>query len=126
MQTSPIGGHLALGIVPEDKVVNTQAIAMAAKADVVLVQAGFAQESESEGGDRTFSLPYGQDELIAAMAKANPKTIVAVTSGGNVDSRSWLSTCPGVARDMVWRPGRRPCAGRDSLRRRRILPAICP
>ncbi len=95
-QTSPIGGHLALGIVPEDKVVNTQAIAMAAKADVVLVQAGFAQESESEGGDRTFSLPYGQDELIAAMAKANPKTIVAVTSGGNVDSRAWLSTVPAL------------------------------
>jgi beta-glucosidase len=95
-QTSPIGGHLALGIVPEDKVVNTQAIAMAAKADVVLVQAGFAQESESEGGDRTFALPYGQDELIAAMAKANSKTIVAVTSGGNVDSRSWLSTVPAL------------------------------
>jgi beta-glucosidase len=96
MQTSPIGGHLALGIVPEDKVVNAQAIAMAARADVVLVQAGFAQESESEGGDRTFALPYGQDELIAAMAKANPKTIVAVTSGGNVDSRSWLSSVPAL------------------------------
>jgi beta-glucosidase len=95
-QTSPIGGHLAVGIVASDKVVNTQAIAMASKADVVLIQAGFAQESESEGGDRTFSLPYGQDELIAAMAKANPKTIVAVTSGGNVDSRSWLSSVPAL------------------------------
>jgi len=95
-QTSPIGGHLAFGIVAEDKVVNEQAIAMAAKADVVLVQAGFAQESESEGGDRTFSLPYGQNELIAAMAKANPKVIVAVTSGGNVDSRAWLSSVPAL------------------------------
>ena len=93
-QTSPIGGHLAFGIVAQNKVVNAQAIAMAAKADVVLIQAGFAQESESEGGDRTFSLPYGQDELIAAMAKANSKTIVAVTSGGNFDSRAWLSKVP--------------------------------
>jgi beta-glucosidase len=96
MQTSPIGGHLALGIVEQEKVVNAQAIAMAAKADVVLVQAGFAQESESEGGDRSFALPYGQDELIAAMAKANPKTIVAVTSGGNVDSRAWLTSIPAL------------------------------
>jgi beta-glucosidase len=95
-QTSPIGGHLELGIVAEDKVVNTQAIAMATKADVVLVQAGFAQESESEGGDRTFSLPYGQDELIEAIAKANPRSIVAVTSGGNVDSRAWLASVPAL------------------------------
>jgi beta-glucosidase len=69
---------------------------MASKADAVLVQAGFAPESESEGGDRTFSLPYGQDELIAAMSKANPKTIVAVTAGGNVDSRAWLPSVPSL------------------------------
>jgi beta-glucosidase len=41
-------------------------------------------------------LPYGQDELIAAMAKANPKTIVAVTSGGSFDSRAWLSKVPAL------------------------------
>jgi beta-glucosidase len=93
-QTSPIGGHLAVGIVPADKVVDPVAIEMARKADVVLVQSGFAQESESEGGDRTFDLPYGQDELIDAMARANPRTIVANTSGGNVDSRAWLADVP--------------------------------
>lgn len=95
-QTSPLGGHLALGIIPADKLVSPQAIALAAKADAVVVQAGFAQESESEGGDRTFSLPYGQDQLISAMAKANPKTIVAVTAGGNVDSRPWLESVPAL------------------------------
>jgi beta-glucosidase len=95
-QTSPIGGHLAFGIVPQATIVSKQAIKMAAHADVVLIQAGFAPESESEGGDRTFSLPYGQDELISAMADTNRKTIVAITSGGNVDSRSWLSKVPAV------------------------------
>jgi len=95
-QNGPIGGHLALGIVPQASVVNAAAIQMAAKSDVVVVQAGYAQESESEGGDRPFALPYGQDELIAAMAKANPKTIVAVTSGGNVDSRTWLASVPAL------------------------------
>ncbi len=98
-QSSPIGAHLALAIAPEASIVSTKAIAMASKADVVLVSAGYAQESESEGGDRTFSLPYGQDELIQAMAQANPKTIVAVTSGGNVDSRAWLSSVPAFIED---------------------------
>jgi beta-glucosidase len=93
-QASPNRGHLEFGVVAQEKVVNAPAIAMAARADVVLIQAGFGQESESEGADRTFSLPYGQDELIAAMAKANPQTIVAVTSGGNFDSRAWLSKVP--------------------------------
>ena len=56
--------------------------------------AGFDQDSESEAGDRTFALPYGQDELIQAMAAANKKVIVAVTSGGNVDSNAWLDRVP--------------------------------
>ncbi|MFY9935629.1 MAG: glycoside hydrolase family 3 C-terminal domain-containing protein [Silvibacterium sp.] len=95
-QTGSFGGHFALGIVAASEVVNKQAIELASHADAVLVEAGFAQESESEGGDRTFALPYGQDELISAMAQANPKTIVAVTSGGNVDSRAWIDTVPAL------------------------------
>jgi beta-glucosidase len=95
-QTGSFGGHFALGIVPASKIVNKQAIELASHADAVLVEAGFAPDSESEGGDRTFALPYGQDELIAAMVQANPKTIVAVTSGGNVDSRAWIEKVPAV------------------------------
>ncbi len=93
-QTSPIGGHLLFAIVAQDKIVNADAIKLAARADAVVVEAGYQQESESEGGDRTFSLPFGQDELIQAMATANPDTIVAVTSGGNVDSAAWINRIP--------------------------------
>jgi beta-glucosidase len=92
---SPISGRLRLAIVAEDKVVDAKAKELAAKADVVIVAAGFDAESESEGGDRTFDLPFGQDELIRAMAAANKKTIVAVTSGGNVDSETWINKVPG-------------------------------
>jgi beta-glucosidase len=93
-QTFAIGGRLRLGIVDETKVVNARAKELAAKADVVVVAAGFSAASESEGGDRTFALPFGQDELIRAMAAANKKVIVAVTSGGNVDSNAWLDRVP--------------------------------
>ncbi len=99
-QNGPTSGRLRLAIVPEDKIVNEQARQMAAKADVVIVAAGFGsnrdETSESEGGDRTFDLPYGQDALIRAMSAANPKTIVTVTSGGNVDSTMWITQIPAL------------------------------
>ncbi|MDQ1450544.1 MAG: beta-glucosidase [Acidobacteriaceae bacterium] len=95
-QTFLIGGRLRLAIVDENKVVNARAKELAAKADVVVVAAGFSAASESEGGDRTFALPYGQDELVQAMAAANKKVIVAVTSGGNVDSNAWLDHVPAL------------------------------
>ena len=64
----------------------------------MVIGAGFSSTrdgtSESEGGDRTFALPFGQDALITAMAAANPKTIVTVTSGGNVDSTRWFAQVP--------------------------------
>jgi beta-glucosidase len=95
-QNSAIGGHLRLAIADPLKIVNPKAIEMAAKADVIIVAAGFQPESEGEGGDRTFALPYGQDELIEAMTAANPKTIVAITSGGNVDSSAWIDKVPAL------------------------------
>jgi beta-glucosidase len=84
-----------LAIVEESKIVDAKAKELAAKADAVLVAVGFDHDSESEGGDRTFDLPFGQDQLIQAMAAANKKTIVAVTAGGNVDSETWVSKVPG-------------------------------
>ncbi len=91
---SPIGGELQLGIMKEDEIVSARAKELAGKADVVVVAAGFDADSESEGSDRTFDLPYGQDRLIQAMAEANKHTIVAVTSGGSVDSESWVDRVP--------------------------------
>jgi beta-glucosidase len=92
---SPVGGRLRFAIIDQNKVVRARAKELAAKADVVLVTAGFDADSESEGGDRTFALPFGQDELISEVAAANKKTIVAVISGGNVDSTEWIDRVPG-------------------------------
>jgi len=102
-QNSPIGGKIRFGIIPVDAVVNAKAKALAAKADVVVIAAGFDDESESEGADRTFDLPFGQDQLISTLADINNKTIVTVTSGGNVDSESWINTIPVYMEN--WYPG---------------------
>jgi beta-glucosidase len=104
-QDFPIGGHLRIGITDRHKIVSAAAKALAAKADVVIVAAGFDASSESEGSDRTFSLPFGQEELIRELATVNKNTIVTVTSGGNVDPGNWLDHVPAYLE--LWYPGER-------------------
>jgi beta-glucosidase len=104
-QNSPIGGRMFVGIIDQHKIVSTAAKALAAKIDVVIIASGFDSNSESEGADRTFSLPFGQEELIREIAAVNKNTIVTVTSGGNVDPGDWLDRVPAYLE--LWYPGER-------------------
>ena len=100
-----IGGTgFAVRAVPESKIVSDAARQLAAKVDAVIVAAGFDNDSEGEGADRPFSLPFGQDELIREISAANKNTIVAITSGGNVDVASWIEHVPGLIE--MWYPGK--------------------
>jgi beta-glucosidase len=59
---------------------------LAEKADAVIFVGGLSPEWESEGFDRpTLKLPGRQDEVIARLAEANPKTIVCIQA---------VSLCP--------------------------------
>lgn len=98
-----LGGKLKLGIVPHEGVVEQEAKLLASRADAVVVAVGFDPETESEGADRTFRLPPGQEELIQEMEKANKNVIVVITGGGAVDMNSWLDATPAVLR--AWYPG---------------------
>ena len=102
-QRSRFGGTLRLGIANQKKLVSEAAKTLAAKADAVIIAAGFDPDSESEGSDRTFDMPFGQEELIRELSAANPKTIVAMTSGGNVDPGNWLDHVPAYLE--MWYPG---------------------
>jgi beta-glucosidase len=102
-QSQWLGGHLRMGIGREGSYVLPSAKALAAKANVVIVAAGFDPESESEGADRTFRLPPGQDELIHEMVTANKNTVVILNSGGNVDMNAWIDRVPALLH--VWYPG---------------------
>ena len=97
------GVRLGLGIAYQPDLVSEEARHIASIADVVVVAAGFNPSTESEGLDRTFELPWGQDALIEAVAKANPHTIVALTGGGGMDTRPWLEHVPALLH--VWYPG---------------------
>ncbi len=70
-----------------------KAVALANKSDVAIV---FVYEWMAEGMDlENLTLPEGQDELIAAVAKANPKTIVVLETGTAV-TMPWVDHVSGV------------------------------
>jgi beta-glucosidase len=98
-----LGGRLRMGIVSQSAYVSSEAKALAAKADVVVVAVGFNPGSESEGADRTFHLPPGQDELIQEMLAANKNTVVVLSSGGGVDMNVWIDRTPALL--QTWYPG---------------------
>jgi beta-glucosidase len=78
------------------------AVTAARKADVAIV---FATAWRSEGEDvPDLSLPQGQDALIAAVAAANPHTIVVLETGGPV-AMPWLDQTAAVIE--AWYPGAR-------------------
>jgi beta-glucosidase len=95
--------HFGVGIAYVPELISAEAREMAAKADVVVVAAGFNQQSEGEGHDRTFALPWGQNVLIEAIAAINPHTIVTLTGGGAIDTRGWLDKVPALLH--VYYPG---------------------
>jgi beta-glucosidase len=90
------GVRFGLGLAYEPDLVSAEAKTIAAAADLVVVAAGFGPATESEGLDRTFELPWGQDALIEAVAAANPHTIVTLNGGGGTDTRRWLNKVPAL------------------------------
>jgi len=94
---------IRMGIIPEGSWVDSVAEELAAKADAVVLAVGFNPQSETEGWDRTFELPPGQNELIKKIAAKNKNTIVVITSGGAVDMTPWIDKVAGVIE--AWYPG---------------------
>jgi len=83
-----------------DGVDRAAAARLAQESDVVVV---FATQWTGEALDvPNLSLPNKQDELIAAVAAANPKTVVVLETGGPV-TMPWLPKVPAVLE--AWYPG---------------------
>ena len=80
-----------------------RAVALAGDSDVAVVVVGTNEEVESEGFDRTsLALPGRQDELVHAVAAANPRTVVVVNSGAPV-LLPWADEVAAVL--ISWFPG---------------------
>ena len=76
---------------------------LAASADAVILCMGFGPTTESEGLDRTFQLPKGQDEFIEQLAAVNKNVLVVLNAGGNVDMTHWIDKVPALLH--AWYPG---------------------
>lgn len=75
----------------------------AAAADVAVVVVSTSNEVESEGFDRTsLRLPGHQDDLVRAVAAANPRTVVVVNAGAPV-LLPWRDEVAAVL--AAWFPG---------------------
>lgn len=80
-----------------------EAAEKAARADYAVVCIGTNGEWETEGVDRWgLDLPGRQNELVEAVLKANPNTIVVLQTGGPV-TMPWLEGVPAVL--QAWFPG---------------------
>ena len=81
-----------------------QAVNTAKNAELAIVVAGLYRRQDMEGADRpSFDLPPGQAELIQAVCKANPRTVVVLTGGSPSALNPWLPDCGALL--MYWYGG---------------------
>ncbi|TCO32496.1 beta-glucosidase [Kribbella steppae] len=79
---------ITVGVEPDlsdPQVLIDEAVEAARAAEVAVVVVGTNSKVESEGYDRsTLALPGRQDDLVRAVAAANPRTVVVVNAGSPV------------------------------------------
>ena len=80
----------------EDRLLFDEAVEIARKSDVAIVNIGFNESSERESNDRPFELPEYQDSLVQCITAANPNTVVLLNAGGNVDMSKWIDKVPSL------------------------------
>ncbi|WP_183580540.1 glycoside hydrolase family 3 C-terminal domain-containing protein [Mucilaginibacter sp. X5P1] len=90
------GQHLADNRTPAQLI--DEAVRVAKSADVVIFVGGLnkSPHQDDEGFDRLgLNLPYGQDDVIAAIARVN-KNVVVVNISGNAVAMPWVNQVPAI------------------------------
>ncbi|MCG6920462.1 MAG: glycoside hydrolase family 3 C-terminal domain-containing protein [Acidobacteria bacterium] len=83
----------------EAKELADRAVETARRADAVLFVGGLTHQAfaDDEGVDRRdLLLPAHQDDLIARIVEANPRTAVVLIAGSPVDMTAWLEKTPAI------------------------------
>jgi beta-glucosidase len=94
--------HVGIGLPLGDEAI-AEAAAVARDAEIALVFIGRSGEWDTEGSDLTeIVLPGRQNELVKAVAAANPRTVVVLQTGGPVEM-PWLDDVAAVL--QAWYPG---------------------
>lgn len=77
---------------------KAEALEKAKKADLIIYIGGLNKNhfEDCEGGDRrSYNMSYGQDAIIDALVKIQPRTVVIITSGNSV-AMPWLNKVPAL------------------------------
>lgn len=77
---------------------KAEALEKAKKADLIIYIGGLNKNhfEDCEGGDRrSYNMSYGQDAIIEALVKIQPRTVVIITSGNSV-AMPWLNKVPAL------------------------------
>jgi beta-glucosidase len=93
------GYHISKDLKIIDHALINEAVKTAALSDAVIIFGGLNHEPglDCEGTDKPdIKLPYGQDELIKAVLKANPNTVVVMITGSPVDMGGWIDDVKGL------------------------------
>ncbi|MDB5011778.1 MAG: glycoside hydrolase family 3, partial [Mucilaginibacter sp.] len=107
------GYNIERGAVSDPGLIK-QAAEAAAKSDIAIVVGGWTHgynynqwsdnAYDAEDTDKPdMHMPFGQDELIKEVLKANPKTIVVLMGGGPIDMTQWIDHTPAIL--QAWYPG---------------------
>lgn len=74
-----------------------EAVEAARKSDVAIIFGGLNHDFDTESFDRQdMKLPYGQETLIAEVAKVNPRTIVVIIAGSPLELSGVVSRVPSI------------------------------
>jgi beta-glucosidase len=91
---------LKVGWLPPEPQLAKTAVDAARAADAAIV---FINDLRTEGGDGpSLALPGDQDRLVGAVARANPRTVVVLNTGG-ATLMPWIERVAGVVE--AWYPG---------------------
>ena len=100
------GYEIKRGAGANQQMIN-EAVALAKKSDVVIYVGGSTHgynyavwddnAYDAEAVDKPdMDMPFGQDELLEQLIKANPKTIVTLFGGGALDMTKWINNTPAI------------------------------
>lgn len=93
-----------LGWTPQGWDPIEEAAKLAASSDAAVVIVGLDMRIEGEGNDREdIELPGRQNELVAKVLAANPRTAVVLVNGTPLHIESWVKNAPALVE--AWYPG---------------------
>jgi beta-glucosidase len=107
------GYKIARGQQADEQMIK-QAADAAAKADAAVIFCGWTHgydynkwddnAYDAEAVDKpNLEMPFGQNELIKAVLKANPKTVIVLMGGGPIDISQWVDQSKAIIEG--WYPG---------------------